>query len=164
VVWDHEVAGSNPVTPIFLSEINPSPHPGEGLSCSHYGTFMAKVLIVDDSDDSCESLALYVRGRGHEVTCAPNGREALSIVLASPPDVILLDLIMPEMDGPSFLEVVRSYLRIQSLPVVVPTGLADSPMIERTRSLKVNSILVKGKATPDEVLKALEEALIRYPG
>jgi len=104
------------------------------------------------------------RGAGHDVTYAPNGREALSLVLADWPDVILLDLLMPGMDGPSFLEVVRSYLRIQSLPVVVLTGLGDSPMIDRARALNVNSILVKGKATPDEILKALTEALIRYPG
>jgi CheY-like chemotaxis protein len=125
---------------------------------------MANILIVDDDADARESLAIFLRSSGHEVSCVPNGREALALVLSHLPDVILLDLLMPEMDGPSFLEVTRSYLRIQSLPVVVLTGLADSPMIERARSLKVNSILVKGKATPAEILNALEEALIRYPG
>src|SRR5882757_7380580 len=113
---------------------------------------MAKILIVDDAEDSRESLATFFRASGHTVTCVPNGREALSVVLTELPNVILLDLIMPEMDGPSFLEVVRSYLRIQSLPVVILTGLADSPMIERARSLSVNSILVKVKATPEEIL------------
>src|SRR3954468_502370 len=125
---------------------------------------MAKILIVDDSDDARETLAVFLRTKGHTATSVPNGREALAQVLADLPDVILLDLLMPEMDGPSFLEVVRSYLRIQSLPVVVLPGLADRPMIERARSLKVNSILVKGKATPDDVQKAIEEALVRYPG
>jgi DNA-binding NarL/FixJ family response regulator len=67
------------------------------------------------------------------------------------------------MDGPSFLEVVRSYLRLQSLPVVVLTGLADSPMIDRMRTLHVNSILMKGKATSDEIQKAVEEAVGRMP-
>jgi CheY-like chemotaxis protein len=125
---------------------------------------MAQILIVDDSADSSKSLAIYFRGKGHEVACTPNGREALSVVLANPPDVILLDLAMPEMDGPSFLEVIRSYLRIHSLPVVVFTGLSDSPMIDRVQSLKVNSVLVKTKATPEEVLKAIEEELVRHPG
>jgi CheY-like chemotaxis protein len=124
---------------------------------------MAKILIVDDNTDDSETLSMFFRTAGHEVTCAPNGREALSHVLAQTPDVILLDLILPEMDGPSFLEVVRSYLRIHALPVVVITGLADSPMIDRVRALKVNSILVKAKATPDEILKALEEAIVRLP-
>jgi CheY-like chemotaxis protein len=125
---------------------------------------MAKILIVDDSEDARESLAVLFRDSGHTVTCVPNGREALTVVLTDLPDVVLLDLLMPDMDGPSFLEVVRSYLRIQSLPVVILTGLAESPMIDRTRALKVNAILLKGKATPGDILKALEEALVRYPG
>src|SRR5687768_17021980 len=107
-----------------------------------YDACMAKILIVDDNADSCESLAVLFRDAGHKVECAPNGREALASVLTETPDVILLDLVMPEMDGPSFLEVVRSYLRIHSLPVVVFTALTDSPMIERARALSVNSILM----------------------
>lgn len=125
---------------------------------------MAKILIVDDDADARESLAVVMRARGHTVTCVPNGKDALAQVLTALPEVVLLDLLMPEMDGPSFLEVVRSYLRIQSLPVVVVTGLGDSPMIDRARALRVNSILVKGKATPDDILQALQEALVRHPG
>ena len=125
---------------------------------------MAKILIVDDDGDARESLATFIRGSGHKVDCVPNGRDALANVLVSLPDVILLDLIMPDMDGPSFLEVLRSYLRIQSLPVVVLTGLSDSPMIDRARALNVNSILVKGKASPEDVLKDLESAIIHHPG
>jgi CheY-like chemotaxis protein len=125
---------------------------------------MAKILIVDDEQDARESLAVLFREAGHTVTGAPNGRDALSAVLSDTPDVIILDLMMPEMDGPSFLEVVRSYLRIQSLPVVVLTGLGDSPMIDRARALKVNTILVKGRATPDDIRKAVDDALVRHPG
>ena len=77
---------------------------------------------------------------------------------------MLIDLLMPEMDGPSFLEVVRSYLRLQSLPAVIITGLSESPMVDHARFLKVNSILVKGKASPDEIIRAIEEAVIRVPG
>ena len=124
---------------------------------------MAKILIVDDSPDSCDSLERFLQSAGHEVKCVPNGREALMRVMTELPDVILLDLLMPEMDGPSFLEVVRSYLRLQSLPVVILTGLADSPMLNRADALKVNSILLKGKATPEDIQKALEEALVRAP-
>src|SRR4051812_22272367 len=125
---------------------------------------MAKILIVDDLEDARESLAVLFRDAGHTVTCVPNGREALASVLADLPDVVLLDLVMPDMDGPSFLEVVRSYLRIQSLPVVVLTALSESPMIDRARALKVNTILVKGRATPEDIQKAIDDALVRYPG
>ena len=124
----------------------------------------ARILVVDDDEDTRETQAVLLRDAGHTVVCVPNGREALAQVLSDVPDVVLLDLVMPEMDGPSFLEVVRSYLRIQSLPVVVLTALAESPMIDRARALKVNSVLVKGKAMPADVARAIEEALARYPG
>lgn len=128
-----------------------------------YNEPMAKIMIVDDEKDACDTMARVFEHAGHDVTCVPNGREALIHVLTKTPDVVLLDLLMPEMDGPSFLEVVRSYLRLQSLPVVVITGLADSPMIERTRHLRVNAILVKGKASPKEILQAVEQAIISLP-
>jgi CheY-like chemotaxis protein len=124
---------------------------------------MASIMIIDDNADTCEPLARFLKKAGHDVTCLGNGKDALAAVIAKPPEVMVLDLCMPEMDGPSFLEVVRSYLRLQSLPVVVLTGLAESPMIERIRCLKVNSILVKAKATLDDVQKAVEEALVRVP-
>jgi CheY-like chemotaxis protein len=121
---------------------------------------MAKVLVVDDVEDTRETLAVILQEAGHAVTCVPNGREALLAVFTDPPDAVVLDLLMPEMDGPSFLEVVRSYLRIQALPVVVLTGYGDSPMIDRARALKVNTILVKGRATPADIRTAVEQALV----
>jgi len=105
---------------------------------------MGRILIVDDNEDSGEALAKVLRKAGHEVKHVPNGRDALAVVLNEPPDVVLLDLIMPEMDGPSFLQVVRSYLHMHSLPVVVFTGVPNSPMTERVLHLKVNSVLVNG--------------------
>lgn len=125
---------------------------------------MAKILVVDDDKDSCETLAHLFNRNGHEATCVPNGKEALAHVLKDPPDVIVLDLLMPEMDGPSLLEVLRSYLRLQSLPVVILTALHDSPMLERARALKVNSILLKGKATPEDIMREVESAIFRHPG
>src|SRR5690242_6334765 len=112
---------------------------------------MTKILIVDDNFDHVTTLAKVLKARGYEVASAPDGREALTQVLGNPPDVILLDLLMPEMDGASFLEVVRSYLRLQTLPIIVLTGLPDSPLADRTRAGKINAILAKGKATTDDI-------------
>ena len=125
---------------------------------------MARIMLVDDSPDSCEPVAKYLEQAGHIVTCVRDGREALFQVLADMPDVIVLDLMMPEMDGPSFLEVVRSYLRLQSLPVVVLTALHESPLVDRARHLKVNAILAKGKASLEDIRQAVEGAIGRLPG
>ena len=125
---------------------------------------MSLILIVDDDKDFRDTFAALLRGKGHDVESVPNGREALAHVLDNLPAVVMLDLMMPDMDGPSFLEVIRSYLRLQSLPVVVVTGLSDSPMIDRVQALKVNAVLAKGKASPDQIIHALEEAIVHLPG
>ena len=125
---------------------------------------MARILIVDDDTDSCDPLARFLRKAGHEVTCLPNGKEALGSIIAQTPHLIILDLFMPEMDGAGLLEIMRSYLRLQSLPVIVWTGLPDSPLVDRARHLKVNDILVKSKATLEDILAAVEMGLVRAPG
>lgn len=125
---------------------------------------MAKILVVDDDQAGRESLVRLLSAAGHKTTDAPNGRDALSILLTDRPDVVLLDLVMPEMDGTSFLEVVRSYLRLQSLPVVVLTAIEDSPMIAKAQALQVNCVLIKARASSENILKAIEEAVSRHPG
>jgi CheY-like chemotaxis protein len=124
---------------------------------------MSSVLIVEDDADSREALSLYLRQKGHQVEAVRNGKDALAAILTDMPDVVVLDLFLPEMDGPSLLEVVRSYLRLQSLPVVILTALPDSPMVDRARHLKVNAILIKGRASLEEVHRAVEEASSRLP-
>lgn len=120
---------------------------------------MAKLLIVDDDTDGREVLCAYLERAGHKVHCVSNGRDALSAVIDTPPDLVILDLFMPGMDGGQFLEIIRSYLRLQSLPVLVLTGLPDSPIVERARQLKVNTILVKGKATFEDISKKVLDEL-----
>jgi CheY-like chemotaxis protein len=124
---------------------------------------MPYVMIVDDVIDSCEALAKFLERAGYRVRCVPNGREALADIIRDTPDVVILDLMMPEMDGPTLLEILRLYLRLQTLPVVVLTGIPDSPLVERVRNAGVNAILVKGKATFQDIERAVREASHRLP-
>src|SRR4051794_27870614 len=124
---------------------------------------MPYLLVVDDDTDGRQALCQALTKKGHEVACAGNGREALASILSRMPDLVVLDLFMPEMDGPSLLEVLRCYLRLQSLPVLILTGLRDGPMIDRARYLKVNAILMKGKATLEEIGQAIRQELHRLP-
>ena len=124
---------------------------------------MAYLLIVDDAADGREALCKFLERAGHEVACVADGREALASVLARVPDLMLLDLFMPEVDGGGLLEILRSYLRLQALPVIILTGLPDSPQVERARHLRVNTILVKGKATLEAIGAAVNRELHRLP-
>jgi two-component system CheB/CheR fusion protein len=123
----------------------------------------ASILIVEDDADSGEAISCFLRQKGYRVDTSPSGKHALAAIINDPPDLIVLDLVLPEMDGASLLEVLRSYLRLQAMPVVVLTGFPDSQMVERVRHLKVNAILTKAKASFDDVLRAVEEALPPVP-
>jgi DNA-binding NarL/FixJ family response regulator len=65
---------------------------------------------------------------------------------------------MPHMSGTDFLAIVRSYRRFQSLPVVVLTGLSNTPALDRARKLGAHSVLLKTKATFEDIRRAVEEA------
>lgn len=120
---------------------------------------MAYLLVVEDDTDARDVLCRFLTRAGHEVSGAPNGRDALQSILARTPDVIVLDLLMPEMDGTDLVEILRSYLRLRSVPVVVVTAAPESPEAFRAKRQKVNAILTKGVATLDEVHRAIVEAL-----
>ena len=124
---------------------------------------MASVLIVDDAHDATELLAAIMRRCGHNVRCATNGREALAEVLKETPDVIVLDLQMPVMDGRAFLEVLRSYVRLARLPVVVFSALSDGLLMEKIRALHVDSVLLKGNTSPQQILGAVTDAVEHRP-
>jgi CheY-like chemotaxis protein len=117
------------------------------------------ILIVDDSEDASEPLAIYLERSGHKVRRAPNGNEGLIDAIKDRPDVVLLDLYMPKMDGATFLKLIRNYVRLKPIPVVVLTAFAESPLAERAERYNVKAILSKGDATFEKIKAALEAAV-----
>ncbi|MBI4012377.1 MAG: sigma-54-dependent Fis family transcriptional regulator, partial [Candidatus Rokubacteria bacterium] len=71
------------------------------------GTLAARALVVDDDPDLCEALGDRLRGLGFQVTAAGSGGEALRLVREDPPLIVLLDLVLPGMDGMAVLEAIR---------------------------------------------------------
>jgi two-component system KDP operon response regulator KdpE len=125
---------------------------------------MSEVLIVDDQPEASEMLARLLRANGYASRVAPNGRDALDQVINHTPDLILLDLDMPQMDGVSLLQVLRSYLRWNTIPVLLVTALPrEGPAVERARAAGVQGVFIKGDfALPD--LLARVRDLTRRPG
>jgi CheY-like chemotaxis protein len=122
---------------------------------------MARILIVEDHIDSRDAMSEILRRKGYEVDVAANGREALAIVIDHTPDVMLLDLALPEMDGVRVIEVIRSYHRLMSLPVIVLTGLVMGKLVEEAKSLNISSMLLKSTASYDQIIAAIQQALAK---
>ena len=83
---------------------------------------MARVLVIDDDPSLLKALRLGLRAGGHDVTVAPNGEQGLTQTAAARPDVVILDLGLPGMDG---LEVLRRIREWSAVPVIVLSAVDD---------------------------------------
>ena len=104
----------------------------------------ATVLVVDDDPDTVDTMRDILVEEGHQVLCASNGREALEVSQREHPDLVLLDLNMPEMDGRTFLETVRNDPALAGMRVVVLSGAADAPAMPAesvTKPLRLDTLL-----------------------
>jgi CheY-like chemotaxis protein len=129
---------------------------------------MAHVLVVDDEGDSVDFVVRFLRRRGHRTTDAPDGQEALRLLLTERPDVVVLDVRMPQMDGISLLEVMRSYLRWHNLPVILVTAHANPKELSAARAMGVQYVFDKAQykltelaAAIDDVTEARQDTLAR---
>jgi CheY-like chemotaxis protein len=104
---------------------------------------MAHVLVVEDEKDSRDFVAQYLKREGHTVTTAVDGQTALRKLLNERADIVVLDVRMPNMDGISLLEILRSYLRWNTLPVILFTARAIPEELTRARDMGVEHIFHK---------------------
>ena len=121
---------------------------------------MARVLIVDDHEEIVELVQLNLELDGHEVLVAYDGESALAQVRAQRPDVVLLDVMMPRLDGWGVLASVKADPdpALQTIPVVMLTALGDEQ--DRVRGGIEGAVHYLTKpVTPDEVLEAVRHAL-----
>ena len=112
---------------------------------------MAVVMLVDDDPETRAMLGRFLEQRGHRATSAAHGKEALGVMSSDPADVVILDAVMPQMDGVEFLEVLRCYLRWQQTPVIMLTGHAEGPHIKRAVELGVKKTFLKGDCDLEEL-------------
>ena len=86
---------------------------------------MANVLVVDDTEEALDLLGYLLRARGHVAMLARNGEEAVAAVLGSPPDLILMDLHMPVMDGYEALAAIRDSDEAGACPILALTAFGE---------------------------------------
>jgi CheY-like chemotaxis protein len=103
-----------------------------------------RILVVDDEDDIREVATVSLEGVGsHEVLTACCGRDAVEIAAAERPDAILLDVMMPDLDGPSTLALLQQTAETRDIPVIFLTAKAQDTDIRALEQLGVAAVLVK---------------------
>ncbi|MBN1102698.1 MAG: PAS domain S-box protein [Deltaproteobacteria bacterium] len=121
-----------------------------------------RIMAVDDEASFLELIeSALIKVPGCEVETASNGTEALLRLGSSPPDLLILDLLMPGMDGLEVMRALRSRPEFSGLRVVIVTGLSDDPRLKEIRSLGVSEVFAKPLRIVDfieKVKQILEEA------
>jgi CheY-like chemotaxis protein len=113
------------------------------------------VLVVDDVVDAVDSLALLLTLYGFEVRTAPDGPSALASLTAGPPDVVLTDIKMPEMNGWEFVRRLRAQPGGTGIFVVVVTGFGQEKDIVKSAEAGADLHLLK-PVSPDRLVTVLE--------
>lgn len=120
---------------------------------------MHKVLVVDDTKDARVVLARLLRLGGYQPLLADDGPTALQSIEAEHPDLVLLDLMMPDMNGVEVLENLRQDPRYKSLPVILFTAVSDGELIQTAAKLGIQDLILKGAVNGFSLLERIGRLL-----
>jgi len=128
---------------------------------SHCGPEKSRVLVVEDDPGNRELLVRMLEKEGYEVVEAANGSAALECVAGNLPALILLDLMMPVMDGFAFLEALRQVPEFAKIPVVVVTAKDLTPQDRDMLRGSVQQVIQKGAVDREKLLREISEMIAR---
>lgn len=118
-----------------------------------------RVLLVEDDRFLRRACEKSLRQQGFTVSTAPDGEEALRAIHTDPPDIILLDLLMPKVSGFEVLKVIRSDEKTRSIPVIILTNSSKETDIRDIEALGVAAYLVKANLSLEELGSQVKQAL-----
>ena len=120
---------------------------------------MVKIAIIEDDQTISQMYRMKFEAAGFAVEVAGDGKAGIMLVQRTHPDIILLDLQMPHLNGADTLEHIRAYSWGKAIPVIVLTNLGHEEAPKKLQHLGVHSYIVKAELTPSQVVKRVEEAL-----
>lgn len=120
---------------------------------------MTKIAIIEDDPVISQMYRTKFEGDGYEVELANNGKRGVELVEAFSPDIILLDLQMPEMNGADALEIIRKNDWGKNIPVIILTNMGEEESPKKIKDLGVSGYIVKANLTPSQVVAKVKEAL-----
>lgn len=120
-----------------------------------------KILIVDDDEQLCELYQTILEAQGYNVIVAFNGEEALSKSVKERPDLILLDIMMPQIHGINVLDILKATPETKDVKVVMISALSDEETKKKSEQLGALDYIVKSEVDTSGVLSRIENALKR---
>jgi DNA-binding response OmpR family regulator len=120
---------------------------------------MAKVAIIEDDLAIAQMYRLKFEAEGFEVQIAENGKLGLELCQHMKPNVVLLDLMMPEMNGDEMLDKMRKTDWGKDIKVIILTNVGEQEAPEQLKALNVSAFIVKADMTPKQVVDLVKEQI-----
>jgi DNA-binding response OmpR family regulator len=120
---------------------------------------MTKIAIIEDDPVINQMYRMKFEATGFDVQVADNGIKGVELIKEFNPDIVLLDLLMPEMSGAEALEEIRLHDWGKDIPVIILTNLGEEEAPSNIRDLGVASYIVKANLTPRQVVERVKETL-----
>ncbi len=119
-----------------------------------------KILIVEDDEYLRNLYKEILTAENYTVMTAENGQVGLDTITSQRPDLVLLDLMMPVMDGKTMLHRVRAMPEFEKLPIIVLTNAGDMNSMHETKVLgNANDFLIKANVTPEDIVNRVKSLL-----
>jgi DNA-binding response OmpR family regulator len=118
-----------------------------------------KILIIEDDRYISKMYQLKLSLEGYDVQVAENGREGVDKVKEFLPNIILLDILMPELDGFEVLKIVKSDDVTKDIPVLIMSNLGQEDHVEKGMKLGAIGYIVKSQYTPSKVVEKIKSVI-----
>jgi len=118
-----------------------------------------KILVIEDDKFLRELITKKISRAGFQALEAVNGEEAIKIIKESKPDLILLDLILPGIDGFEVLSQMKKDTKIKTIPVIILSNLGQKEDVEKGMELGAQDYLIKAHFTPGEIIEKIKTNL-----
>lgn len=120
---------------------------------------MSTILLVEDDESLIDVYSIMLKHENFTVITARNGEEGLIIAKTQKPDLILLDIMMPKMNGLQALEILKSEEVTKNIPVLILSNIAESNQEENALKLGAQKYIVKSEYLPNELIKIIKDSL-----
>jgi DNA-binding response OmpR family regulator len=117
------------------------------------------ILLVEDDEFLAELYATKLNLEGFEVSLAVDGEKGLKMAKEVKPDLILLDIILPKMDGCEVLKAIKQDKTIEKIPVILLTNLSQKDEVKKGLDLGATDYLIKAHFMPSEVVKKIKQTI-----
>lgn len=118
-----------------------------------------KILIIEDELTLRNALAEYLLGEKFEVVTASDGEKGLGLAISETPDLIILDIILPKLDGFKVLEEIKKDEKAKNIPVILLTNLESAEDIQKAFEKGADTYLVKSEYSLEDIAKKIRGIL-----